>query len=243
VALARVVEGNDGPVLRDVLSNTVLPIAFREGNRWLGSWAFWLLRRKDLSVRILLTPLRDIAESLGMQNLEIGEPHFDDPSLALLFSQLRSKTLQTATGTSEISGRREFSFILQVARVFCRMGCHALALYLVRSWSFERPSMIVRNDATEPQSPPSPISPRRALASSPFLRKRTSILIDMDIESRAVSRRQSPEPVPLGTVRENIKEESDLAARKAGLGSLMKSAKQDVQVPEFNMDAFGDSFL
>lgn len=68
------------------------------------------------------TPLRDLADSLEMQNLEIGEPHFDDPSLALLFSQLRSKTLQTAAGTSEISGRREFNFILQVARVFCRMG-------------------------------------------------------------------------------------------------------------------------
>lgn len=54
VALARIIEGNDGKVLRDILNNSVLPTAFREGNRWLGSWAFWLLRRRDLSVRILL---------------------------------------------------------------------------------------------------------------------------------------------------------------------------------------------
>jgi len=54
VALARVIEGNDGEVLRSILNNTVLPTAFREGNRWLGSWAFWLLRCRDLSVRILL---------------------------------------------------------------------------------------------------------------------------------------------------------------------------------------------
>ena len=53
---------------------------------------------------------------------EIGDPHYDDPSLALLFSQLKSKTLQTAQGTSEISGRTEFSFVLQIARVFCKMG-------------------------------------------------------------------------------------------------------------------------
>jgi hypothetical protein len=33
-------------------------------------------------------------------------------------------------------------------------------------------------------------------------------------------------------------EEADLFARKAGLGSLMKSAKQDVKVPEFDMDSF-----
>ncbi|KAF8140396.1 RAVE protein 1 C terminal-domain-containing protein [Boletus edulis] len=242
VALARVIEGNDGEVLRDILKNSVLPTAFREGNRWLGSWAFWLLRRRDMSVRILLTPLRDLADSLEMRNLEIGEPHFDDPSLALLFSQLRSKTLQTAAGTSEISGRREFNFILQVARVFCRMGCHALALDLVRSWSFERPTTVARNDAAGLQKPPSPISPRRTLATSPFLRRRSSILIDMDVESKTLSRRHSPELAPRGMSQEVIREESDLATRRAGLGSLMKTAKHDVQVPDFNMDAFLDSF-
>jgi hypothetical protein len=82
-----------------------------------------------LPLPLTQTPLRDLADSLGMQVPEIGEPHFDDPSLALLFSQLRSKTLQTAAGTSEISGRREFNFVLQVARVFCRMGkCCSLDL-------------------------------------------------------------------------------------------------------------------
>ena len=55
IALARVVEGgSDGPVLRDILLNTVTPTAFREGNRWLGSWAFWMLNRKDFAVRILV---------------------------------------------------------------------------------------------------------------------------------------------------------------------------------------------
>ena len=57
-----------------------------------------------------------------MQITEIGDPHYDDPSLALLFSQLKDRTLQTAKGTSEISGRTEFNFVLQIARVFCRMG-------------------------------------------------------------------------------------------------------------------------
>jgi hypothetical protein len=146
--LARVVEqGDDGPILSDILKNTVLPIAFSDGNRWLGSWAFWLLRRRDLAVRILLvsptydilsthfecqsklqTPLQDIATSLDIRVTDIGESHYDDPSLALLFSQLKSKTLQAAKGTSEISGRAEFNFVLQMTRVFCRMGM----------WSFPR---------------------------------------------------------------------------------------------------------
>ncbi len=55
VALARVVEGrDDGPILRDILNETIIPLAFKKGNRWLGSWAFWLLRRRDLAVRILV---------------------------------------------------------------------------------------------------------------------------------------------------------------------------------------------
>lgn len=123
-----------------------------------------------------------------------------------------------------------------------RVGCHALALYLVRSWSFERPTTAARNDAAQTQGPPSPVSPRRSLATSPFLRRRSSILIDMDVESKTLPRRQSPELAPHGVAQEIIKEESDLAARRAGLGSLIKSAKHDVQVPEFNMDAFSDSF-
>ena len=55
VAIARVVEqSNEGPIMQDILENTILPIAFQLGNRWLASWAFWLLHRRDLAVRIIL---------------------------------------------------------------------------------------------------------------------------------------------------------------------------------------------
>ncbi len=64
VAIARVVEGDDGPILQDILNNTVIPLAFKEGNRWLASWAFWLLHRRDLSVRILV--VRILPESASL---------------------------------------------------------------------------------------------------------------------------------------------------------------------------------
>lgn len=155
IALARVVEQDEeGPVFKEILTSTVIPIAFKEGNRWLASWAFWLLNRRDLAVRILVvgipsttmvtrtflshllfgsviqTPLQDMAKVWGVSITEIGEPHYDDPSLALLFSELKSKTLQTAKGTSEISGRTEFNFVLQMSRVFCRMGKSKLCVFL-----------------------------------------------------------------------------------------------------------------
>lgn len=234
IALARVIEqSNDGPIFQDILKNTVLPNAFLEGNRWLSSWAFWMLRRRDLSVRVLLTPLQDIADAFGMQVQEIREPLFDDPSLALLFSQLRSKTLQTATGTSEISGKSEFNFVLQIARVFCRMGCHALALDLVRTWSFERPTAISRVDV---KLPPSPQFSRRSLTVHPFLRRASSILIDIDVDIHTPSGQNTPRPTHQQA--QGKEGEPDRLARKAGLGSLIKSAKHDVQLPEFDINAF-----
>jgi hypothetical protein len=69
IALARVVEGgSDGPVLRDILLNVVIPTAFREGNRWLGSWAFWMLKRKDFAVRILV-----VGEITLLRNIEFRQ--------------------------------------------------------------------------------------------------------------------------------------------------------------------------
>jgi hypothetical protein len=53
------------------------------------------------------------------------------------------------------------------------------------------------------------------------------------------TRRPSPErklqKIP---EQETMQGEGDLFARKVGLGNLMKSAKQNVTVPEFDMDAF-----
>lgn len=54
IAIARVYEGDEGPVLRDLLENRVLPTAVTEGNRWLATWAFWILNRRDMAVRALV---------------------------------------------------------------------------------------------------------------------------------------------------------------------------------------------
>jgi hypothetical protein len=207
----------------------------------------------------------------------IGDPHYDDTSLALLFSQLKMKTLQTAKGTSEISGRREFNFVLQIARVFRRMGalssypprpglmtetdylgCHILALDLVRSWSFARPAGAAPAGMGSVLFPSNPAQ-TTALA-APFglaarMRRESKILIDMDMLTEPPTRRASPEPkdpsksepgVGAGAKGENeldelehLEDEGDLLSRKAGLGNLIKSAKQNVQVPEFDMGSFG----
>lgn len=263
IALARVVEGDNGPVLRGILSKMVVPIAFQSGNRWLGSWAFWMLGRRDLSVRILLTPLEQFAETLqDMFTIGvIGDPHYDDPSLALLFAQLKSKSLQTVKGLAEISGSTEFNFVLQMARVFCRMGCHALALALTTSWSFDRPILptqgaVRRNSSVSnasEQAPASPTFSRRPEIQAPRLgrsrTRRQSIIMDMEISAlpstpRAVSPvPEVPTPAPPEVPKEEKPEQPDInkieMPKKTGLGSLMQAAKKEVHVPEFDMGAFG----
>lgn len=54
IAVTRVYEGEGGPILRELLQDKVLPLAAQEGNRWLASWAFWMLHRRDMSVRALI---------------------------------------------------------------------------------------------------------------------------------------------------------------------------------------------
>ena len=89
--------------------------------------------------------------------------------------------------------------------------------------------------------PPSPLAARFAL--EPAMRRQSSIMIDMDIPTLPPTRSTSPTLRPpngvLAAATEMMQQETgDLVARKAGMGRLMKSAKQDVQVPEFDMNAF-----
>lgn len=61
VAIARAYEGDDGPVLKEILEERVLVDAASEGNRWMATWAFWLLNRRDIAVRTLIVSLAIIA--------------------------------------------------------------------------------------------------------------------------------------------------------------------------------------
>jgi hypothetical protein len=57
IAVTRIYEGERGPILKELLEEKVLPLAAQEGNRWLASWAFWMLHRRDMAVRALIVRL------------------------------------------------------------------------------------------------------------------------------------------------------------------------------------------
>lgn len=66
IALARVAEDDpEKPLLKNILTSVMIPYAFENGNRWLASWAFWLLNRRDLAVQILVVCYtNDLIENL-----------------------------------------------------------------------------------------------------------------------------------------------------------------------------------
>ena len=63
IAITRAYEGDDGPVLKEILEERVLPEAASDGNRWMASWAFWMLGRRDMAVRSLIVSYADTMKS------------------------------------------------------------------------------------------------------------------------------------------------------------------------------------
>ena len=148
------------------------------------------------------------------------------------------------------------------------LGCHALGLDLVKHWSFDRipaerllpspsspPSSSLfgeterrENGVTNGTARPAPSNRRSFLGLKAAHRR--SLIIDMEVPSLPPS--VAGTPVPSSPVRASLTNGNGPAAivpsppivnpenmaRQAGLGSLMKSAKRDVHVPEFDMSAF-----
>ncbi|CAL5871667.1 uncharacterized protein PFLUO_LOCUS5920 [Penicillium psychrofluorescens] len=147
IAISRAFEGDSGPVLKEILEERVLPEAATGGNRWMASWAFWMLGRRDMAVRSLISPVETLLSpatpaspgSPGRVPLQSKSYLSNDPALVILYQQLREKTLQTLKGASQVHPREEWNFVLRNARLYDRMGCDLLALDLVRRWEFLHP--------------------------------------------------------------------------------------------------------
>jgi hypothetical protein len=165
IAVARVYEGDDGIVVRSLLEDKCLPLAALEGNRWLASWSFWMLKRRDMAVRVLISPVYTLLDSPETPGLEAKSYLANDPALVVFYKHLREKTVQTLRGASKIPPRVEWEFVIQNARLYDRMGCDLLALDLVRNWEF-----LVKEQ--EPSRKLNISDPRK------MLRRRSSLVVD-----------------------------------------------------------------
>lgn len=162
-------------MVRSLLEDKVLPQAALEGNRWLATWSFWMLGRRDMAVRALIvaphikltaihkfanvcsqSPVYTLVDTPGTPNLQSRSYLANDPALIVLYKQLREKTLQTLQGASKILPRVEWEFVMQNARLYDRMGCDILALDLgtyflicIPSESYTNPPPLLENQQSE----------------------------------------------------------------------------------------------
>lgn len=144
IAVGRVYGGDDSSILLNFLRDKILPQAVRDGNRWLATWAFWLLGKRDSAVRCLVTPLSTLLSPPETPNFKSKSYLTDDPALVVLYKQLREKSLQTLRGASMVGMQEEWEFVLHTAGLYERMGCDVLALDLGKHHSQNRfPSLLL----------------------------------------------------------------------------------------------------
>ncbi|KAK4248662.1 RAVE protein 1 C terminal-domain-containing protein [Corynascus novoguineensis] len=214
IAVARVYEGDTGPVLRRLLEEEVLSIAAQEGNRWLASWAFWMLHRRDMAVRALITPVYTLLETPGSLDLKSRLFLTDDPALVILYSQLRQMTLQTLRGASKVTPKVEWEFVLHNARLYDRMGCDLLGLDLVRNWEFLQPAGPAAGLGGE-------INPLR------LLRRRESLVVA---------------DLPVIPQHEHLKQQQSVPAEMKSGGHLPKQQAPPTTFEEPDANSLLDSF-
>jgi hypothetical protein len=206
IAVARVYGGDDSPVLLNFLKDKILPQAARDGNRWLATWAYWLLGRRDTAVRSLVTPLSSLLSPPETPNFKSKSYLIDDPALVVLYKQLREKSLQTLRGATMIGMHEEWDFVLHTANLYERMGCDVLALDLVKKWEFLTP-------------PPTKIAPGRPPLSPAIPRESFHVprsnATDLEFDPRKLLRRRSSLVVDDLPAREHIKD--DYTATKGTL--------------------------
>ncbi len=63
VTIVRAYDGDESPILREILEERIMIDAASEGNRWMASWAFWMLNRRDMAVRALIVSFLRFAKT------------------------------------------------------------------------------------------------------------------------------------------------------------------------------------
>jgi len=65
VAIARVYEGDHGPVLGQIIDERVLPQAAESEDRWLASWGYWMRGDRGKAVQALIVTHQNMFSAYG----------------------------------------------------------------------------------------------------------------------------------------------------------------------------------
>lgn len=139
IAICRVYENDNGPVLQSFLVSQCLGTSIEQNNRWMISFIYWKMKKRNLAIKAL------ISNSLELLDFSINTPikkqikktyYVEDPALLYLYDYLRYKNIDYYLSSLDIGHAVEFEVVKRVNNILCRMGCEYLALSLVKNWRF-----------------------------------------------------------------------------------------------------------
>ncbi|KAL7308090.1 regulator of (H+)-ATPase in vacuolar membrane, variant 3 [Mucor circinelloides] len=140
IAICRVYEGDHSPLLREILENSVIPMAIENNDRWLISMAYWLLNKHKDAVRAMVVPLTQFTD----KDIDTTDADFaavvHDPNAFILYQHLKKSLIQDQK--SIVSYNIEYGFSLLVSRSYERLGCPLLALYILTKYYMKPPSAV-----------------------------------------------------------------------------------------------------
>jgi hypothetical protein len=127
LVIARLVEGDDGPVFKNVLDTYLVPRAKETGDFALASIAHWIAKRYSESVSSLVPLLPGAGAGAGASSEPCTKiKQLFDPSLVHLFKFLKSQTMlrDTSLKMDDI----HFALIEKAASTYTDSGCALLAI-------------------------------------------------------------------------------------------------------------------
>ncbi|KAI9477753.1 MAG: RAVE protein 1 C terminal-domain-containing protein [Benjaminiella poitrasii] len=133
IAICRVYEGDHSPLLKEILENTVIPMAIETNDRWLVSMAFWLLNKQKDAVRAMVVPLSQFADTTEADSAAIVR----EPNAFILYHYLKKCLRQDQNMI--VPYNIEYAFSLRVSQSYERLGCPLLALYILTKFYMKPP--------------------------------------------------------------------------------------------------------
>ncbi|KAL6938084.1 hypothetical protein ACO0RG_004618 [Hanseniaspora osmophila] len=149
ILVCRLFEGDNGPVLAEMLIQHILPSSISNNDRWSASFVYWKLKKKDLAIKSLIEdPAKLEGPKAGAKKIEVVNESFmvDDPVLLMMYMKLRNTHVTYFNSTLTIEESLEYNTLEKVCEVYRRLGCDYLALSLMKNWQFIDKQKLIKNE-------------------------------------------------------------------------------------------------
>ncbi|KAL6940116.1 hypothetical protein ACO0QE_004005 [Hanseniaspora vineae] len=150
IVVCRLFEGDNGPVLAEVLTQHLLPSSISNNDRWSASFVFWKLQKKDFAIKSLIEDPAKLEEpKTDAARFNVVNESFmvDDPVLLMMYVKLRDTHVTYFNSTLSIQEDLEYYTLQKVCEVYRRLGCDYLALSLIKNWQFTDKQALMKKES------------------------------------------------------------------------------------------------